>query len=103
MSNEPVLSSKTGQSASATPLTLRGSPLFPEVAGGLPPSTLDAVDDAVATVRGRADSWTRMPVSERITLLERLIHDVSGVADRWVCSCVDAKGLVPGEAGARNG
>src|SRR5271157_4693394 len=77
-------------------LTLRGSPLFPEVAGGLPPSSLDAMDQAVAVVRKQAAEWAAVPVSGRVVLLDQMIADVRQVADSWVCSCMDAKGFEPG-------
>ncbi len=73
--------------------TLSGSPQFPAVSGSIPPSTQDAMDAAVQTLQSHKDTWVRLLIRERITILDELIKDFAAIAQRWVDACLQAKGI----------
>ncbi|MEU0431371.1 aldehyde dehydrogenase family protein [Streptomyces sp. NPDC006290] len=61
------------------------------------PSALDTscLDRAVAELRGGAASWSAAPLTERIALLERLLHRVASGAAELAESGARAKGYAP--------
>ena len=72
-----------------------GSPQFPMVSGNMPPSTQDGMDAAVQTLQSHKDTWVKLPIRERITILDELIKDFAAIAQRWVDACLQAKGIAP--------
>lgn len=73
----------------------RGSFAYPAAAGSVQPSSRETMDRAVLTLQSRKDAWVAVPVSERATLLDRLIRGVVSVQERWVAAEVQAKRLDP--------
>jgi hypothetical protein len=78
----------------------RGSAAIPEVAGIMPPSSRQALDLAVEELRTHAAEWAELSIGERIALVEELQRDVARVAERWVASSLQAKGIAADEPAA---
>jgi acyl-CoA reductase-like NAD-dependent aldehyde dehydrogenase len=57
-----------------------------------PKATLDPV---IARIAARKDAWVRVPLTERVTLLERAIAGVVAVAEDWVAAACHAKDIDP--------
>jgi acyl-CoA reductase-like NAD-dependent aldehyde dehydrogenase len=70
-----------------------GSPQFPVVSGNIPPSSQDVMDAAVQTLQSHKDAWVKLPIRERITILDELIKDFAAIAPRWIDACLQAKGI----------
>jgi acyl-CoA reductase-like NAD-dependent aldehyde dehydrogenase len=79
--------------------TLHGSFQFPTLAGSIPPSTQEAMDQAVQTLQEKKQAWVAVPVHERIALLDRLIADCAALAPRWVAASIQGK-RIPADAPA---
>lgn len=61
-----------------------------------PPDTDRAVlADRLATLRARATEWARLPLSQKVEMLEGLRPRIAAVAERWVDAASRAKGLPP--------
>ncbi|HEU5229232.1 MAG TPA: aldehyde dehydrogenase family protein [Ktedonobacteraceae bacterium] len=71
----------------------RGSPQFPIVAGSVAASSQETLDAAVETLQAHKDEWVKLPISQRIALIDRLIQDFAAIAPRWVAACARAKGI----------
>jgi acyl-CoA reductase-like NAD-dependent aldehyde dehydrogenase len=71
----------------------QGSPQFPAVSGGIPPSSHETTDAAVQTLQEHKDAWVALPNRERIAILDRLINDFAAVAPRWAAASLQAKGV----------
>lgn len=69
-----------------------GAPVRDETVVG--PTVAD-LDRALGTLRGNAAAWVATGPTERIHLLEQVLHDVVAVADRWAAACISAEGLDP--------
>jgi acyl-CoA reductase-like NAD-dependent aldehyde dehydrogenase len=80
--------------------TTHGTPLFPAVAGSIPPSSHEAMDVAVQALQARKDAWVAVTPRERITIIDRLIRDFAALSERWVAACLQAKGLTPSDPAA---
>ncbi len=78
-----------------TAMTSAGAPLFPSIAGDMPPTDRETLDAAVEALVARKDAWMRLGVDARIALVDQVIHDIAAVADRWVAASVKAKGISP--------
>jgi acyl-CoA reductase-like NAD-dependent aldehyde dehydrogenase len=76
-----------------TVTTPSGSPQFPAVSGSVPPSTQDVMDAAVQTLQSHKDAWVKLPIRERISILDELVEDFAAVTQRWVDACLQAKGI----------
>ncbi len=76
--------------------TRSGSPQFPAVSGSMPPSSQDAMDSAIETLRAHEDAWVKLPISKRVAIIDELIKDFAAIAQRWVDACLQAKGIAPG-------
>ena len=62
------------------------------------PNAADLVsrlDPVVARVAGRRDAWVRVPIAERVRLLQQATDGVLAVADEWVRVACGAKGIDP--------
>ncbi len=79
----------------------RGTPKPPAPAfAGLDGSSRGALDAAVAGLKCRKADWAKIPLPERIALLDELIHGFLGIADRWSAACQRAEGLDPSHPSA---
>jgi len=58
-----------------------------------PPTPQPKLDAAVADLVAHRDEWAALPLGERIALLEGLIDDFHGVAERWVEAARDWEGI----------
>jgi acyl-CoA reductase-like NAD-dependent aldehyde dehydrogenase len=65
----------------------------PEATSALPPSSREAIDAALETLRGRKVAWASLPVLDKIDLLRRLRKSFAAVADEWAEACQRAEGL----------
>jgi hypothetical protein len=72
---------------------LRGAPQFPSIASAGEASSREAMDEALSTLSAHKHEWVQVTLSQRITVLDRLIRDFSAIAPRWVAACLAAKGL----------
>lgn len=54
------------------------------------------LDRAVADVRARKDDWARLPIAERLILVEQAMRDTHAVADEWGRLAREAKGIAAG-------
>jgi acyl-CoA reductase-like NAD-dependent aldehyde dehydrogenase len=72
-----------------------GSFSYPTVTGSIAATSTADMDAAIQTLQERKNAWVAVPVRDRIALLDRLIHDFSAIAERWVAVSVQAKGLDP--------
>jgi acyl-CoA reductase-like NAD-dependent aldehyde dehydrogenase len=79
--------------------TLHGSFQFPALAGGIPPSTQDEMNNAIQTLQEKKNAWVAVSVRERIALIDRLIADCAAIAERWVAASVQGK-RIPADAPA---
>jgi acyl-CoA reductase-like NAD-dependent aldehyde dehydrogenase len=59
-------------------------------------STPGEVDAAVESLRARADAWVATTIPERLALLRQISADLWEVAEAWVHSSVDFKGVPRG-------
>ena len=71
-----------------------------EVALDAPPrpsdSTRDEIDAALGALAARKTEWARLPIPEKVALLDRLRERIDAAAGRWVTAASRAKGLPPG-------
>jgi acyl-CoA reductase-like NAD-dependent aldehyde dehydrogenase len=77
----------------------QGSPQFPQAASAIAASDQAVMDDAIAALQARKDTWVATAVPERIALVDRLIADFAAIAPRWVDACLRAKEIAPGTPG----
>ena len=77
----------------ASPIPEGGSPVMPEVQGGLPPTPLADVDAAIATLTDRSSAWSQTSVGGRIELLDELLTSTMDAAGAWALTAARAKGL----------
>jgi hypothetical protein len=79
----------------------RGTPKPPAPAlAGLDDTSRSALDAVVAGLKGRKADWAKLSISDRIALLDELIHGFLRVADRWSAACQKAEGLDPSHPSA---
>jgi aldehyde dehydrogenase (NAD(P)+) len=57
-----------------------------------------ALDSALAQLQESKTRWARLPIPEKIALLERLKVRIAAAAERWVEAASTAKGLPPGSS-----
>ncbi len=68
----------------------------PEPARGIPATSTEDLDAALATLRAGADTWARTGVAQRIELLDELIESTLSAAPAWADAAATAKGIAPG-------
>ena len=61
-----------------------------------PDSTPDEIDAALASLDAHAAAWARLPIPDKIELLEGLLPRVRAFGGRWVTAASRAKGLAVG-------
>ena len=59
-------------------------------------STRDEIDAALGDLDAHKGEWARLPLSEKIEMLDRLRDRIDDAAGRWVTAASRAKGLPPG-------
>lgn len=60
----------------------------------MPPTSQEAIDEALLALQERKGYWVALGIPERITILEDTTQGVMNVADRWVARSLEAKGFV---------
>lgn len=70
-----------------------GRELISEPIGFMPPTSQEAIDEALLVLQDHKDSWVALGISDRIAILEDMIQGVMTVADRWVAQSLEAKGV----------
>jgi acyl-CoA reductase-like NAD-dependent aldehyde dehydrogenase len=73
---------------------------IPEAAPSVPPTPIEVLDEAIASLRSRAAAWVALPVAEKRGLLGELVDTTLEAADGWVAAAAEAKGLTPESAHA---
>lgn len=72
-------------------------PTMPATSPADPQGGLASLDIAVEALRSQQDSWARLPVSARISLIDDVVRDVAAVADEWAAASAAAVGLDPSD------
>lgn len=75
--------------------TRHGSFQFPIATGSIVPSTQDEMDAAILTLQQQKQAWVQVSASERVAIVETLIHEFAAIAPRWVDAGIQAKGVSP--------
>ncbi|MTV27279.1 aldehyde dehydrogenase [Nitriliruptoraceae bacterium ZYF776] len=70
-----------------------GTLSIPEAGGGIPPTSREDLDAAVAAVADRAQAWLDTDVPARIALLDELLDDTLAASPAWALSAAEAKGI----------
>ncbi|MBI5352993.1 MAG: aldehyde dehydrogenase family protein [Chloroflexi bacterium] len=68
-----------------------GSFVYPSTSGTIPASTSAEMDALVHGLHSHKDKWTGESIENRLGYLERMIHDFSALADRWVDQVTSAE------------
>jgi acyl-CoA reductase-like NAD-dependent aldehyde dehydrogenase len=69
------------QTTTTVPAT--GAVTIPEAAATVPHHTPDQVDRAVADVAARKDAWLALGLTEKMLLLDQMIHDTLATVEEW--------------------
>jgi acyl-CoA reductase-like NAD-dependent aldehyde dehydrogenase len=75
---------------------LQGSAAIPEAQHRIEPTSQSTLDEALAILKDHKQEWAALAIDERIELLEEVRAGVVEVAESWVRSAVEAKGLTFG-------
>jgi acyl-CoA reductase-like NAD-dependent aldehyde dehydrogenase len=70
-----------------------GTLVIPEADGSIPPTPIDQLDAAVASLVERAPVWSQLDVPSRIALLDELVEDTLAAAPAWAARAAEAKGI----------
>ncbi|MEX2627438.1 MAG: aldehyde dehydrogenase family protein, partial [Ilumatobacteraceae bacterium] len=70
-----------------------GTLAIPEPQRGIPPTSHEDLDAALATLRDRAAAWIGTDVDARLELLAELMDDTLGAAPDWTLAAAGAKGI----------
>lgn len=65
------------------------------IAPNLAATSREAMDAAVRDLQEHRLAWTRVPVRERISLVEELIRSFLPVSERWAEAAIEAEGIDP--------
>ena len=76
-------------------MVVTGALLTSEAESLVPPSSREAMDAALATLRARKVIWATLPLLEKIDLVRQLRRSFQEVAEEWVAACQRAEGLSP--------
>ncbi len=76
--------------------TASGKPASSGAAAAAPPTPRPRLDAAVADLRAHAGEWARLPLAERIELLDGLLRDFHAVTARWVDATRELEGIAAG-------
>ena len=75
--------------------TSHGSFQFPTTTESSVPPTQEEMDLAIRALQERKQAWVEVTVTERVALVDALIHAFAEIAPRWVAAAMQAKGLGP--------
>jgi acyl-CoA reductase-like NAD-dependent aldehyde dehydrogenase len=70
-----------------------GTLAIPEADASIPATSIEQLDEAVASLVERAPAWSQLEVPARIVLLEELIEDTLAAAPAWTQRAAEAKGI----------
>lgn len=73
---------------------------MPQVLPAGTSSPFSELDVVVERLASRKDAWIRVPIEERIRLLEGCLEGTVRVAERWVAKASEAKHVAPGSSAA---
>jgi acyl-CoA reductase-like NAD-dependent aldehyde dehydrogenase len=71
----------------------QGSAAIPEAKHSIPPTSKDEIDEALAVLSDKKDTWVGLSIDERIRILDVLTESTHRVAERWVRAACEAKGI----------
>lgn len=64
----------------------------PEEVGTTPSSSIEEINSALCDLQANKDAWVALDIRERIAILEKILEDLSTIADQWVSVSIQAKG-----------
>ena len=70
-----------------------GSVAIPEAKHSIPPTSREAMDAAVAAIKAQKDTWAKLSIGERVSLLDVLLDRTLADAERWAAAGCKAKGI----------
>lgn len=76
-----------------------GSPYFADLIQAARTTSHDQIDGLLETLDTNKDSWARLEISERISLVDAVREELSAISDRWVSAEFEAKRIMPGTLG----
>lgn len=76
-----------------TQVTLAGSAAIPEAQHTIPPSSRQAMDDAIDALAAKKDAWLDVSIRERIRILDELSDALVANAEAWIGASLQAKGI----------
>ena len=56
-------------------------------------TSLAEIDAEIQALQQQKENWVALPLSERITIVEKLLKDFAAITPRWVDACMQAKGI----------
>lgn len=72
-----------------------GSPYFADLSEHPPETYRPDIDEVLGQLQANKDSWVRLGMDERLSLLEEVRQDFISVSDRWVAAELEAKRIAP--------
>jgi acyl-CoA reductase-like NAD-dependent aldehyde dehydrogenase len=66
---------------------------FPRFVDDIPPSSKDAMDEALRILHSNKTEWINLGIDEKITILDEILHDLNNIAGELVAISIEAKGL----------
>lgn len=69
------------------------SALAPGTHGSIPPSLIEEMDEAIATLHANKDKWINLELDQKIRILDQILIDLNEVAEDWVSLSLQAKGI----------
>ena len=76
----------------------QGSAAIPEPEHRIEPTSQSKLDEALAILEDHKQEWVALDIEERIELLEHVRDGMVAVAEDWMQSAMEAKGMTPGSA-----
>ncbi|MFA9430854.1 aldehyde dehydrogenase family protein [Egicoccus sp. AB-alg2] len=73
--------------------SMTGTLAIPEPQDGVPATSREDLDAALATLRERAAAWVATDIDQRLELLAELVDDTLDAAPAWTLAAAEAKGL----------
>lgn len=83
-----------------TATTVSGIPQHTDVVGAIPPSSRQAMDEALDVLTRKKQEWAELPIPDRRAILREIARDFAAVADAWADQVRAAEGIPEGSATA---
>jgi hypothetical protein len=76
-----------------------GSPYFADLSEHPPETHRPDIDEVLGRLQANKDSWVRLGMHERLSLLDEVRRDFISLSDRWVAAELEAKRIAPNTLG----